>query len=651
MVWAAALVAVALFTGAAAPDDKALLDAARRGDAAAVRSLLREGADANAAQGDGMTALHLAAQRSSLEVTKLLLGAGAKVSAVTRIGRFTPLHVAAEGAHLDVVQALLDAGADPAALAESTRATPLHLAAKALNGESTVRLLMARGAPVNAREASHGQTALMIAAAYGRVPTVRMLLEGGADPGIATTVVDVIQRLVIDKAARERLDKALEEVRNNAPDDGWNRPLTQAETQAAIEIQRQFLASREEIEAWIGKPLDKVTVDDVSSIRNYSESGVKYATRPIWEMQVGITGGMTALLHAAREGHIEAAQALLDGGADIDQVAGDGTSPLGLAALNGQFDLAMMLVARGAKPNLASKTDGIAPLFAVVQTQWSNFTGYPQPRAQDRQRASYLEVMEALLEAGADPNARLKTHLWFWEHGNGNRGGLDINGSTAFFRATMARDLEAMKLLAAHGADPNIPTVWGEVGMRAERQEDGRTGDDSGLPPMPAGTPNMYPIHAAAGGGALGAVAIDINAVPKQELNALRYLVEVHGANVNQRSSWGYTPMHYAAIRGDHAMIDYLLSKGAEINPVSRLGQTPVDMARGGGAGFHYRAELAATVRYMVDLGAEFRCKNTHFRGTGYWCAGAGVPVFNGIVVVPEEPTPPKSGAAPATPR
>jgi hypothetical protein len=203
-----------------------------------------------------------------------------------------------------------------------------------------------------------------------------------------------------------------------------------------------------------------------------------------------------------------------------------------------------------------------------------------------------------------------------------------------------------MKLLVAYGADPHIPTKWGEVGMRAERQEDGRTGDDSGQPPVPEGTPNMYPIHAAAGGGALGAVAIDVNTVPKNELNTLKYLVEEHGADVNQRNSWGYTPLHYAAVRGDHAMIDYLLAKGAEINAVSRLGQTPTDMARGGGAGFHYRAELPKTVQYLVDRGGEFRCKDTQFRGTGAWCAGSGIPVFEGIVVVPEEPTPPKSPSA-----
>src|SRR4029453_12786661 len=94
--------------------------------------------------------------------------------------------------------------------------------------------------------------------------------------------------------------------------------------------------------------------------------------------------------------------------------------------------------------------------------------------------------------------------------------------------------------------------------------------------------------------------------------------------------------------RGDIAMIDYLVSKGAQLNVVSRLGQTPTDFARGGGAGFHYRAPQPAALQPLVDIGGEYRCLHTHFRGTGTWCYGAGVPLFDGVVKPVEEPTPPK---------
>jgi len=374
---------------------------------------------------------------------------------------------------------------------------------------------------------------------------------------------------------------------------------------------------------------------------NYPGTDIEYLSRPIWESLVGKQGGLTALLHAAREGRLETAVALLDGGAKIDHVAGgDGSSPLLMATQNGQFDLAMMLVQRGANANLASTTDGVAPLFSVLQTQWSNFTSHPEPRAHDRQKTGYMELLKALLDSGANPNARLTQHLWYWEFGD--RAGLDIRGATPFWRAAFALDLDALKLLVQYHADPNIPTEWGDIGLRASRQEDGRAGDDSGLPPIPPGTPNAYPIHMAAGGGWIGFIAIDQNQVPGNFLNVVKWLVETQGADVNLANSWGYTPLHYAAARGDIPMIDYLISKGANVNPVSRLGQTATDFARGGGAGFHYRSPQPEALQHLVDLGGQYQCLHTHFKGTGTWCAGSGVPLWEGVVPPVEEPTPPK---------
>ena len=113
----------------------------------------------------------------------------------------------------------------------------------------------------------------------------------------------------------------------------------------------------------------------------------------------------------------------------------------------------------------------------------------------------------------------------------------------------------------------------------------------------------------------------------------MKYLVEEHGADVRVPNSWGYTPLHYAAARGDHELIEYLLSKGADLHAISRLGQSTVDMARGGGAGFHKRSPFPETVELLLGLGAEFKCIDTHFRGTGAWCAGAGVPPFEGAII------------------
>src|SRR4051812_41114582 len=120
---ASALLAVGLLTAGILPADRALLDATKRGDVTAVKAALKQGADVNAAQGDGLTALHLAAQEGNLEITKVLLAAKANVEAKTKIGDYTPLHLAASGAHLTVVQALLAAGAKPGAVTTTTGVT------------------------------------------------------------------------------------------------------------------------------------------------------------------------------------------------------------------------------------------------------------------------------------------------------------------------------------------------------------------------------------------------------------------------------------------------------------------------------------------------------------------------------------------------
>ena len=611
-----AVFTAALLSGAALPVDNPLLDAARRGEVEVVRSLLDGGADVNAARGDGLTALHAAAERGHLDVAKLLISAGAELDAGTRIGRYTPLHLAGRGGHGRVVGALVEAGADVNATTSNTGVTPVHLAAAAVGGETSVATLLDHGADVNAREASSGQTPLMFAAAYDRSAAVRMLLSRGADAAITTEVVDVLRSVAIDREANRRFREMVRSLRDGAPN-AANWDPSPAQVQAAIRAQREFLLSDD--------PVGPVDASELVNYRPDYPGGPEVARPPYRETLVGKTGGMTALLHAAREGHVESVRRLLDGGAGADQVSGgDRTSPLLMAALNGQFDVALLLIERGANPNLAASTDGVAPLFAVLQTQWAPKSNYPQPRAHDNQEAEHMEVLRALLEAGADTNVRLDTHLWYWEYGL-TKLGIDLQGATPFWRATFAQDLDAMKLLAAYGADPNIPTSWPAVGMRERRQQDGRQQEDSGLPSIPEGVPSAYPVHSAAGGGWLGLGAFSVRSVPDQFMSVLKYLIDEHGADVDLRDSWGYTPLHYAASRGDDEMIRYLVAQGADVGAITRLGQSTADMARGGRAGFFTRVEYPETVGLLQSLGSTLECLHTHFLDTGDFCPGAGV--------------------------
>ena len=325
----------------------------------------------------------------------------------------------------------------------------------------------------------------------------------------------------------------------------------------------------------------------------------------------GNKGGLTALLFAAREGHMEAATALLKGGADVNQVSdGDHSSPLLLATINGQFDLAKMLVEHGANPKLASDA-GATPLYAAINVQWAAKSLYPQPTAQLQQKTTYLELMEQLLKAGADPNARLTKHLWYMSY-NFDLLGVNTTGATPFWRAAYGTDVPAMRLLVKYGADPKqaytIKTAGRLAGADAPVEADSTAGkgDPSGLPPVPNGAPAVYAIHAASGVGyGEGYAANSHMHAPDGWIPSIKYLVEELGFDVNQRDFNGFTAMHHAAARGDNDLILWLVAHGGDVTAVSRKGQTTVDMANGP---VQRVSPFPETIALLEKLGA----KNSH---------------------------------------
>ncbi|MGH9384237.1 MAG: ankyrin repeat domain-containing protein [Vicinamibacterales bacterium] len=580
--------ALVLFVTAAlnaAPARSPVADAAMRGDRAALQTLIREGADVGAAQGDGMTALHWAAERGDKEMAEMLIRAGADVSAVTRIGQYTPLHVASRAGSAAVTATLLRAGADVKARSTSSGVTALHLAA-ASGGADVIKMLIDHKADVNTRESEWEQTPLMFAAALNRGDAVKTLLSGGADANLTTKVLDVAKQGALDRASNERQRKVIEGFIGK---DSEVKP-TPSQVRAAVEASRELFRS------------GKIPPPDA----NNPEANPRGFNPEEINPPVATKGGMTALLHAARQGHIEAARALLDGGADIDKVnAGDGTSALVTAIINGQFDVAMLLVERGANPNLAARNNGVTPLWAAANVPWQPRTRFPQPQEMELQKATYLDVMQALLEKGTDVNHRITSHPWYLVYtgcGNRNCGLADTSGSTAFWRAAYGTDLMAMKLLAAYGADPDIPTTAprqqvrrgggpppgaagggqpaGAGGAIMPAAEPGMRRYDA--PPIPYGGPGAYAIHAVAGiEYGEGFAGNAHRHAPDAWMSVMKYLVEELHADVNSRDNDGYTPLHHAAARGDKEMIIYLVSKGADVAAVARSGQTTADMANG----------------------------------------------------------------------
>ena len=537
---------------AAPPPDSPVADAAMRGDVAAVRSLIDQGADVNGAQGDGMTALHWAAENGSAATAELLLSAGAHLGAVTRLGGYAPLHLAAKAGSADVVRAFLGAGADPRAATTTGGATALHFAAAAGSGDA-VKALIDHGADPNARGSAWGQTPLMFAAAGDRVGAIHALVDGGADPSVNARVIDIPTRDEEDREAQRRRDERVAALQALQGGSGGGRPTQQQD------------------------PITGTLLNPDEPPPSVARDRNRAIPQPLSHADlVGGYGGLTALLLAARDGRMAAAEALLDRGADINQVsAGDHTSPLLMATLNGHFDLAGILFERGADITLASDA-GATPLYGVLNTQWIPKSRHPQPTDYSQQQTTYLELLEAFLDAGADPNVRLHKTLWYTEFGRGFLA-VDRMGATPFWRAAFALDIPAMKLLVEHGADPHIPTA---NAPRRFRRGGGQ--DMSGLPPVPVGGPGAWAIHAASGIGYGEGFAANVHRhVPDAWVPAVRYLVEELGADVNARDYNGYNAVHHAAARGDNELILYLVSQGADVTTVSRRGQTTADMANG----------------------------------------------------------------------
>ncbi len=599
---AVSLAALSALVPVSAAVDAPLADAAMRQDVDAVRGLIARGADPDAAHGDGTTALHWAAQHGDVEVVALLVDAGANIEARTRLGSHTPLHVASRSAQAAAVRALLGAGADTSAVT-TTGATALHFAAGSGNA-TAVAALLEHGADADAREPVWGQTPLMFAAAAARTEVIAVLLARGADPELAGTVVDVAARneadredsrrrrermaalraaLASGRAVDRRLNPAAAPVAARASGapaaaaPGSSGPPSTAAAARPDSHSRAAGGASGSVEWTSSRPLSAEERAAAAAAEAAAiEADLLEEPEPLgFADLVGTHGGLTALLLAAREGYTDAALALIEGGADINRVsAADGTSALLIASINGHFDLALRLLELGADPTLASDA-GATPLYGALNMHWAPKARHPQPTDYLQQSTSYLELMRVLIDAGADVNARLKRSLWYTTY-NRDLLGVDRAGATPFWRAAYALDIDAMRLLLAHGADPHLPTV--KVPSRRRPLDP----DPSGLPPVPYGGPGVPPLLAASGvGHGQGFAGNSHRHVPDGWLPAVRFLVEEVGADVHARDHNGYNAVHHAASRGDDELIRYLVDKGVDVTQVSRMGQTTVDMANG----------------------------------------------------------------------
>jgi uncharacterized protein len=277
-----------------------------------------------------------------------------------------------------------------------------------------------------------------------------------------------------------------------------------------------------------------------SKVLNFPE--YRYETNGMAVFQLP-KGGWTALMYAAREGAIAAAAALADLKADLNAVSPqEGTTALQLAVINVHYDLANLLLEKGADPNVADSS-GMTALYATVDMRApANMLTRPEPKLRDK--FDSIGLAKALLAHGADPNARLRKPI-IGRHQNLVGDGSLGEGATALARASKTSDVPMMRLLIDAGADATLTLK-------------DRT------------TTAMI---AAAGG-----------APEEKTLEAVRLLLD-HGVDVNAFNAGGQTILHNAAGRGANAVIEYVAQNGAKLDRRDKQNRTALDLALVGGGG------------------------------------------------------------------
>lgn len=510
-----------------------IADAAENRDFTTVKALIAKKTDINAAQADGSTALHWAVYHDNAEAVDLLLKAGADTKAATRLNA-TPLYLAAETGNAAMVQKLLAAGADPNQTVLSQNETPLMFAARS-GSVDAVKALLDKGAQIEAKEKLRGSTALLWAAEQDHPEVLKLLIARGAKVDATTSVA--------------------------APPGGGRG---QAKGKAAPAPAAAAAKGKAAPTAGAPAPLDD---DDPDA----------FARPP-----AGGNGGLTALILATREGALNAMKALLDAGAPINQQSANGNTALIVAAMNANADAINLLLDRGADVNLAN-AQGWTPLYMTVKARTMEKGTMPNPRLD---QAGLFRAIEFMINHGVDVNARIRGNT---EVHNGIAATwLREAGATAFLRAAFCADLPVMKLLLAHGADPNIAT-----------------------------TDKTTALMALSGVGYADGFTKDFG-TEAESLEAMQILID-RGAPVNAVNIDGVTALHGAAHKNFLKGIEYLVSKGGDLAIRSHRetqyerkggpGNTALDWATGIQIGMQsaiYHEEAVALIsKLMVEHGLE----------------------------------------------
>jgi ankyrin repeat protein len=415
----AALLAVTTSVRVAA--ENTLLDAAERGDRAAVARLLTKGANPNTPGPDGTTAIMYAAANGDVELVRVLIKGGANVKPTNQFGTSALTEAAIIGS-APIIDLLLKAGADPNTKNPEGE-TALMAVARSGKVDAARRLIEA-GAEVNAKENFGGQTALMWAAAQGQADMVKLLAASGADLN-ARGVIRQWQRKVITEPRPKDMNK------------GGFTPLLYAAREGCVECARHLIAAGADPDLDDPEritPLNMALLNlhyefaafmiqagaDVNKWDLFGRSPI-YMAADTSTLPMKGNGAMAVLPSEDSVTALDIGRMLLEKGAnpnlqlkrrppyrDVpqdrggDTILAQGATPLLRAARAGDAPFVELLLKHNALVDLPSK-EGVTPLMAAAGAEF----GDRVTRGRNRTNEGVLATMKLLLDAGADINARM----------------------------------------------------------------------------------------------------------------------------------------------------------------------------------------------------------------------------------------------------
>jgi len=442
---------------------------------------------------------------------------------------------------------------------------------------ATVRSLLEQQSDVNAPQAD-GATALHWAAHRDDLETAELLIAAGANLNAANDYGVTPLSLACTNGSDAMVAKLLEAGANpNAVQQTGETALMTASRTGNVEVVRLLLAHGADVNG-------RETRREQTALMWAAERKSPDITRALIEHGADVHAhskrGFTALLFAAQQGNLESVGALLASGVDVNEPSPEWGSALVAAAARGHEELSLVLLTEGADPNLVDG-HGISALHYTVLKGFAVFSSIPAHLGinSNYHRPSMMELANALLARGANPNARTGKDLRI--QGSIGSSRVSMVGSTPLILAGAAADAGLARLLIEGGADVNLAT-----------------------------TRNMTPLMAAAGLGH----RTDRPAQQEYEsaLEVSKLLID-EGADVNAVGENGWTALHGAAYIGSDGIVQLLAESGARLDVIDDFEQTPWSIAEGLiGASlvfFSFKAEgiHPTTASLLLELGADPR--------------------------------------------